>query len=95
LSQPASFNEPRDQETVLSCKHITRKLKTFYVGDKNGLGMFIRSKQAGDFWVRWIVLCWWCNLWRWLLRREPLAAASCKSAWIAEENQNAANNQDR
>lgn len=85
MSQPASFNEPRDGETVLCCTHPTRILKTFYVGDKNGLGMFIRSKAAGDFWIRWIVLCRWCDWWRRLRRKEPLDAATCRSKWIDEE----------
>jgi hypothetical protein len=81
MSQPASFDRPRDGETVLSCKHLTRVQVPLYVGDSNGLGIYVHTQQAGSFWVRWVCLCRWCNAWRRLLRRTPVKAASMRARW--------------
>ena len=85
MSQPASFDMPRDGETVLCCRHTSRKLVLHYVGDEHGIGMWIKTETAGSFWVRWICLCRWCDLLRRLRRREPVAAAGYKSEWVGND----------
>ena len=85
MSQPASFDAPRDGETVLCCGHVRRKQVLSYVGDEHGLGIWIKTEKAGSFWVRWICLCRWCNWWRRIRRWPPLAAAKFKSEWVGND----------
>ncbi len=81
MSQPASFDKPREGELVLVCPHPRRRLVSIYVGDEYGIGMFIKTAEVGDFWIRWVCLCWWCNFWRWLRRRSPVEAATHRAEW--------------
>lgn len=82
MSQPASFDRPRDGETVLSCKHLDRNPVPIYVGSRgSGIGAYVHTSQAGSFWVRWVCLCGWCDIRRRLMGRSPLKMASMRARW--------------
>jgi hypothetical protein len=88
MSQPASFDQPRDGETVLACPHDSKwKRKLFFVGDirdgkPTGLGLFVRRRATDEgIWVRWVVLCWWCSWRRARKRQEPVHRAKCEMIW--------------
>lgn len=78
------FETPQDGDVVMSCKHPDRHNGVHYIGDENGLGMWFRTSQAGDFWCRWVVLCWVCNVKKWLRRKTPveiLGGSGLKGVW--------------
>lgn len=88
MSQPASFDKPRDGETVLACPHLLGwKHKLFFVGDirdgkPTGLGLYVRRRSTDEgIWVRWVVLCWWCRLIQWLRRKDPIAKVRREMVW--------------
>jgi uncharacterized C2H2 Zn-finger protein len=97
MSQPASFDKPRDGETVLACPHrFEWKRKAFYIGhvqdgQPTGLGRYVRRRLSGirhlddqpneGIWVRWIVLCAWCRFWRWVRRQDPIEGARREIVW--------------
>ncbi len=88
MSQPASFDAPRDGETVLCCRHHKRTRVLHYVGDKHGIGIWVKTETAtgfGSFWVRWVCLCRWCELWRRIRRRGPAEMAKCKAEWVGND----------
>jgi hypothetical protein len=69
MSQPASFDQPRPGETVLSCRHINAKSgrQQFFVGDRDkqgtptGLGTWVKTRDDPEgFYVRWVSLCSRC-----------------------------------
>lgn len=83
MSQPASFVTPMVEELVLACRHSHRewKRKAFYVGrPDSGIGAFVKRRD-GSLWVRWVVLCWWCRLWRFLRRQKPLDRKLRETVW--------------
>jgi hypothetical protein len=85
MNRPAGFDKPRHGDAILCCRHITRKPVLFYIGDEHGIGMWVKTETAGNFWVRWISLCRWCNWWRRIRRQEPLAAAKFKAEWVEND----------
>jgi hypothetical protein len=99
MSQPASLTEPRPGEIVLSCRHPRRGwLQIAYnIGYRDplkagihdhqghGIGALVQDSAGERFYIRWVVLCRWCRLRRWVFHRNPLAYARCRMQWIGEE----------
>ena len=71
------FEGPRDGDVVMGCKHTPRRgARLHYIGDENGLGLWIKTQLVGNFWCRWVCLCWWCEVVRWIRRKAPLEMVS-------------------
>ena len=101
MSQPASLTEPRPGETVLSCPHLTSYWgqRAIFVGYKDplksgvldfqdpGIGMLVRGADGAPFYIRWVVLCWWCRLRSWLQQKPPLPYTHLRMRWVGEESQ--------
>ena len=84
MSQPASLKEPRYKETVLACPHEWGwRSKAVYIGHHSGIGALVKTVH-GQVFIRWVVLCWRCRLWRWLLRQRPLQRAKREMVWTVE-----------
>ena len=90
---PESF-APRPGEIVLCCKHdLGWKAEGYYIGftdpvgetrEDHGLGILIRDGLENQFYVRWVLLCWRCQLVCWVRRLKPISQARKKVAWVAE-----------
>ena len=50
-----------------------------------GIGALIRRRDGSQFYVRWVVLCWSCRLWRWLGWSDPLIWAAKEMVWTGED----------
>ena len=97
MSQPASFDQPREGETILACPHDLKwKRKLFFIGDiregkPTGLGRYVQRRSPGTgnpedrpiegIWVRWVSLCWFCDLWRRVRKQEPMHMAKREVLW--------------
>ena len=97
MSQPASFDKPRPGETILACPHDLKwKRRLFFIGDirdgkPTGLGSYVQCRWPGTgkpedrpiegLWVRWVALCWSCDLWRRVWKQYPLRMAKREVLW--------------
>ena len=99
MSQPASLTEPRPGEIVLSCRHPNREWlqKAIFIGYREplkpgihdhkdpGIGALIRGTNGEPFYIRWVVLCRWCRLRRWVFRQLPMPYARLRMMWQERE----------
>ena len=72
---------------MLSCKHPTRewRQKAINIGYRStGLGRLIRRQDGSEFYCRWVVLCWWCRVRRWVARVDPMELAALEMEWTEE-----------
>ena len=86
--------DPRAGETVLVCKHkLGWKSEGYYIGftdpagkmcEDHGIGMLIRDGHGEQFYVRWVLLCWWCCFVCWVRKLKPISRARRKVEWVAE-----------
>lgn len=82
-----AFFAPSKGEIVVACKHLYREATPIFVGQLDtrgkptGIGLWVKTSSAGQFWVRWVCLCRWCNLWRKLRRWPPIRMATVRAMW--------------
>jgi hypothetical protein len=50
-----------------------------------GIGALIRGSNGEPFYIRWVVLCWWCRLKMWLQCKPPLAYTRLRMRWVGED----------
>jgi hypothetical protein len=91
--EPDTF-DPRPGEIVLICKHkLGWKSEGYYIGftepvgetrEDHGLGNLIRDDKGEQFYVRWVLLCWWCCFVCWVRKLKPVSRARRKVEWVAE-----------